>query len=240
MITVEKLDLLMLGKEERRKAEDKFLASLALVSEEELREVTEYLNSEGVQITKAKDIKVVVNSKDEIAKKFSILNEIHETDVYRQDPSRINRNVIDVYKRIQYCKQIGKSYKKEDGTYEAFLFNEMLWQQMMVKENDNVRETTSFVPVEEEIVTLEPVVEPIINEEVIETEEAPEKFMDIKEYMAANKDLDELTEKTTDFSTIRKELEGQLAELDALRNSSFDEISFGDIEPESYGMGRAA
>ena len=136
MITVEKLDLLMLGKEERRKAEDKFLASLALVSEEELREVTEYLNSEGVQITKAKDIKVVVNSKDEIAKKFSILNEIHETDVYRQDPSRINRNVIDVYKRIQYCKQIGKSYKKEDGTYEAFLFNEMLWQQMMVKENE--------------------------------------------------------------------------------------------------------
>ena len=55
-------------------------------------------------------------------------------------------------------------------------------------------------------------------------------------------DMEDLEAKTTNFATIRKELEGQLAELDALRNDPDfgDEISFADLEPESYGMGRAA
>lgn len=248
MTIIEKLDLLMLSKDERTKAEEKFLATLALVSDEELREVTSYLSTQGVQIAKAREIKVVANSKDEIAKKFSILSEIHETDIYKQDPGRINHNVIDVYKKIQYCKQIGKPYKKEDGTYETFLFDEALWQQVAGREEAPVATPQTFTPAEEEIITFAPEVTPAIEpEEPSKVEPAispvdDSKYMDIKDYMAASEDMEALEAKTTNFATIRQELEGQLAELDALRNdlNFSDEISFTDLEPESYGMGRAA
>lgn len=237
----EKLDLLMLSNEERTKAEEKFLATLALVSFDELRNTSEYLRNQGVNITKAREIKVVGNSKDEIAKKFNILNEIHETDIYKQDPTMINRNVIDVYKKIQYCKQIGKAYKKEDGTYESFLFNEILWQETFNKEVEPVISSNNYSTVDEEIITLEPVISEgneIEENNVIDAS----KYMDIKDYMDADDDMDKIEAKTTNFAAIRQELEGQLAELDALKNDiNFgDEISFADLEPESYGMGRAA
>lgn len=241
MAIIKKLDMLMLSKEERAKTEEKFLATLALVSEDELRDVLDFLNSKSTQITKAREIKVVANSKEEIAKKYNILNEIHETDIYRQDPEKINHNVIDIYKKIQYCKQSGIPYKKEDGTYESYLFDESLWQQ--VASRDAVVVTPQdFIKVEDDIVTFESVVkEPVVEAPVME-DSVPiedEKFMDIKDYMAANNDMGELEAQTTNFATIRKELEGQLAELDALKNDiNFDEISFNDIEPESYGMGR--
>ncbi len=235
----DKLDLLMLNNDEKLKIEEKFLATLSLISFEELREVQAYLQKEGVNITKAREIKVLANSKDEIAKKFSILNEIHETDIYRNDATMINRNVIDIYKKIQYCKQIGKKYRREDGTYEPFLFSEKLWQEAVSK--------SPVMNIEEVNTHLEesPKIEGLVKEEVkSEPEEAidTDKYMDIKEYNNQNHDIDELDAKTTDFATIRKELEGQLAELDALSNGiEFnDEISFADLEPESYGMGRAS
>lgn len=247
MALKDKLALLNLSEEEKVKAEQKFLATLALVSEDELKDTTGYLNTQGVQITKAKEIKVVANSKEEIAKKFNILGEIHETAIYKQDPSMINRNVIDVYKKIKYCIQVGKNYKREDGTYEPFLFSEAAWQQEFNRESSVVIEdATPSKPLEDNLITVDPVIEPVIVEEAIEAVVEPvkdTKHVDIKEYMASSpsKDFEELEAKTTNFASIRQELEGQLAELDALKSMSFeDEISFADLEPETYGMGRAA
>lgn len=234
---LEKLEMLDLTEEEMKKAQNKFLASLSLVSDEEFRGSVEALKNEGVRITRAREIKVTSNSSDDITKKFNILGEIHETDLYRQNPNMINRNVIDIYKKIKYCIQLGKSYKREDGTYEPFLFNEMLWQ----KEFNNLSMSTP--PVEE--------IKPEIAEPVVETTlsvdqpvVAPiDEHMDIKEYMLKSDDTADLEAKTTDFATVRKELEASLRELDSLKNmgdNSFDEISFNDLEPESYGPRRAA
>lgn len=234
----DKLDLLMLSKEERTKAESKFLASVAFLSTDTLK----YLNEQGIVIKRAKDIKVATNSQEEVAKKLSILGEIHETQIYEQDPGKLNYNVIDIYKKIQYCKQIGIPYKKEDGTYESFLFSEALWQQVTSRKVEPVVAPPVFTPVEEEMVTLEPeitpeAIAPILEEEAIKPI-VDEKHIDIKDYMAADKDMEALEAKTTNFATIREELEGQLAELDALRNMDFgEEISFSDIEPESFGFG---
>lgn len=234
MTISEKLDLLMLGAEERKKAESKFLSTLALVDDIELRQVADFLRSEDVNITRARDIKVVGNSKDEIAKKFSILGEIHETDLYRKDPSKISYNVIDIYKKIQYCKQVGRAYKKADGTYEGFLFDETLWQQAMESVMTTPEPTIEIEKPGAELVTLEPEIVP---------EPTPirdERFVDINDYMAANKEIENLEAQTTDFATIRKELEGQLAELDTMKSDlSYGEIKFDDLETESYG-GRAA
>ena len=104
-----KLDLLSLSDEEKSKASGKFLATLALVTEEELTDNLAYLSSQGVQIRNAREIKVLADTKAVMAKKFSILGEIHEEGIYREDPTLITRNAIDIYKKIQYCTQNGIS-----------------------------------------------------------------------------------------------------------------------------------
>ena len=70
MALKEKLALLNLSAEQERIAIEKFLVTLSLVSDEDLSECVSFLTKEGVAITKAREVKVVANSKDEIAKKI--------------------------------------------------------------------------------------------------------------------------------------------------------------------------
>lgn len=237
----EKLALLNLSKEERKKVEDKFLATLALVSIEELQEIINLLQANGIYITKAREIKVLGNSKEEINKKFNILKELGEVAIYKQDPTKINNNVIDVYKKIQCCKQIGKSYKKEDGTYEDFLFNDGLWQLATIKQEETI---PTFNQVEEEIVSMTPEVAPV-NNDIVE-----DKYTDIEEYMASDRN-NGVEEKTTTFDIIQDELETQnlennISKLNENRKaledfqkqlSELDTISFDDLDfgTESFG-----
>lgn len=234
----EKLALLNLSNEERKKVEDKFLATLSLVSIEELKNVLGLLQENGIYITKAREIKVLGNTKEEISKKFSILNELGEISLYKQDPTKINFNVIDVYKKVKYCKQVGISYKKEDGTYEDFLFNEMLWQQKVNMEEVN---TQSYPKVEEEIITMAPEVAPVQDE----------KYTDINEYMKMDTERVIEEAKPTTFDVIQNELETQNLEENitklnetktALEDfqkqlSELDTISFDDLDfnAESFG-----
>jgi len=258
-----KLDLLNLSEEERKKAQIKFLATLSLLSEEELKEEIEFLASKGVKVTKAKDIKVFADTVSTMSKKFSILSEIHEEKLYSQEPSQLTKNAIDVYKKMQYCKQMGKAYKKEDGSYETFLFNEQAWNKEFNREEAELNE---------DIVTLQPEAEPSFDnvvyfsddiepvqsfeesdfEKTIQFESLTDattldsdledtKHIDINVYKSAAREINEISEKTTDLQTVREELEHQLKELDSLKNLTMeDEISFADLEPETYGMGRAA
>lgn len=225
----EKLDLFNLSEKERKIAEEKFLVSLALVTDEELKETLKVLKNNDITITKARELKVVVNSSDEINKKISILKELKELNIYINNPNMINHNVIDIYKKIKYCMQVGKQYKKPDGSYEDFIFSESAWQKEFTKEE--VKEDYH----EEELVTVTPPMPPVEEEKKVTNE----NVVDIKEYL--NSDLNEIEAKKNDFATINQELEAQLAELDSLRDFNPDEeISFNDIEPESYGMGRRA
>lgn len=242
----EKLALLKdLSKEELKKVQEKFLATLALVSIEELKEILTLLAANGIYITKAREIKVLANTKEEILKKFNILKELGEIAIYKQDPTKINFNVIDVYKKVQYCKQIGKTYKKEDGGYENFLFDEVLWQEVSVKSEEAV--TPAFTPVEEDIVTFTPEVAPINFEEPVINKEK----MDIQEYMEKEAKKEELEAQTTTFDIIQDELETQNLEneiskltekREALEDfqkqlSELDTISFQDLDfgTESFG-----
>jgi len=246
----EKLALLKdLPKEELKKVQEKFLATLALVTIEELQEILTLLAENGIYITKAREVKVLANTKEEILKKFNILKELGEITVYKQNPTKINFNVIDVYKKVQYCKQIGKNYKKEDGTYENFLFDEALWQQVTSKVDEVV--TPSFTPVEDDIVTLTPETAPLnyveeTNEPIVENQN-----MDIQEYIEKEAQKEEVEAKTTTFSVIQDELEAQdleseisklTADKQALEDfqkqlSELDTISFNDLDfgTESFG-----
>lgn len=233
MALKEKLAMFNLSPEQEKIATSKFLATLALVSEEELKEITSYLNSQGVEITRANQIKLVGNLREEIAKKFSIIGEIHETEIYKQDPLMINRNVIDIYKKIQYCKQNGISYKKEDGTYESFLFSELEWQKVFNRESVMISEPVVAAVLEEPKVEVsEPIVTPV--EPIAETT----PVVNFAGSETFEKDTSKLDAKTQSFKKIREELAEQLAALDAIRNNG--EIGFNDIDTESFGMGRAA
>lgn len=251
MTLSDRLSYLNLPDEESKKAISKFLVGLGMLEYAEFIEVINRLRQHKIEITKAKDIKVIANGLENIEKKINILDEIHEVDIYRQDPSRLNCNeVLKLYQRIQICKQTGIQYKKDDGTYELFLFNEYEWKKMMSSRNEGITPTPEFTPVQEDIVTLEPVVEvepiitPVDEMVAIEPEVSPvldTDHIDIQDYMASQSDdIEEIQAKTTNFAAVREELEGfrdQLAELDELKSQiDFgDEISFADLEPESFG-----
>ena len=136
MTIIDKIALLNLGEKEEKKAKEKFMAALSLISEEELRERLEFLEGKDVRITKAKDIKVLVIPTEELAKKFSILDEIHETDLYVSVPSALLLNVIDVYKKLKYCIQNGIKYKDGldyDKDFIDSLRNEEKWKEFLGK-----------------------------------------------------------------------------------------------------------
>ena len=239
----EKLAMLNLPQEELKKV-DKFLATLALVTIEELKDILAFLTENGVYLSKVREIKILANTKEELIKKFNIIKELGEISIYKQDPTRINYNVIDVYKKVQYCKQIGKAYKKEDGIYESFLFDESLWQQVA---NKNEEITPAFTPVEEDIVTLEPEIAPL---EFREESELEDNHIDIQEYMATERIKEDEAKETT-FDIIQDELEAQnleneISKLSADKKeledfqkqlSELDTISFNDLDfgTESFG-----
>ena len=136
MTIIDKIALLNLGEKEEKKAKEKFMAALSLISEEELRERLGFLEGKDVRITKAKDIKVLVIPTEELAKKFSILDEIHETDLYVSVPSALLLNVIDVYKKLKYCIQNGIKYKDGldyDKDFIDSLRNEEKWKEFLGK-----------------------------------------------------------------------------------------------------------
>ena len=99
MTIIDKIALLNLDEKEAQKAKEKFMAALSLITEEELKERLACLRTRSIEITKARDIKVLTIPVEELAKKFSILDEIHETSLYTFDPSVLALNVIDVYKK---------------------------------------------------------------------------------------------------------------------------------------------
>lgn len=221
----EKLDLLVdLPKKERAKAEAKFMAALALTSEKEISDVLAYLRTKNVVIKDAKAIKVLANGVEELTKKFSILEEIHATDIY-EDANRLNYNALDIYKKIKYCIQTGIAYKKEDGSYEQFLFDEAMWLDVFNRKPEQK---------EEGIVTFEPVVEEPTLEVVSDVDT---KYRDITDIQI------ESVPESTNFAQVKAELESALTELgtikDELSNANLEEINFADLEPDIFG-GRAA
>ena len=259
----EKLDLLSLSEKERKIAEEKFLTSLSLVTYDELKEVVDYLASKNVFITKARQLKVVTILKNDIARNFDILGEIHETQIYEQDPSKISSNVIDINKKIKYCIQNGIPYKKEDGTYEQFLFSEKSWKEMMVKETKvDTKEVTPVL--DETLVSIKPVVEesniiefnPVLDEtpedkqaEIIPFSpvlEEDSNVMDIKEFQNKNEvptmTFDNLTNSVQkmqnelgNIETQKNALEQEKAELKAFQDSIAKEfVSFDDLDFEQF------
>lgn len=215
-------------------AKMKFIVPLRLVSYEDLVKVVEFLKSLGIVITKPSQFKTLVNSTEEIKKKVQILEEIGAIDIYLEDPNRINKNVIDIYRRIKYCKQYGITYKK-GNKYEEFLFSETAFNEL-INEPVPKKVEFSFIPDEEP---------PIVDN-------PDDNLIDLKNYMDFGSDISAIDnginalksaqgelnttepEKTTNFDSIRDQLNAQLADLDV--------INFDDINVEQYdtGMRRVA
>ncbi len=239
-----KLDLLELSEKERKFAIEKFLVSLSEVTYDDLKKIVDFLKEKGIHLTKAREIKILANDYNDIIKNFSIIESVNELGLYREDPLRINKNALDIFKKIKYCIQVGKPYKKEDGSYEKFLFSEAEWQKVF---NLNSESVTVSSPSKTETVTSEDTTEYSndfdyaafsINDEDIVTVVPPRDEVQ-SETVDATRDLD-----LSSVSAKRKELEGLKENLKESFESQFvnfdsslnDDpmISFDDIEPETY------
>lgn len=245
----EKIDLLNLPEDERKKLEEKFAASLAYVSIDEMKAVVDVLDQKDEKITKAREVKVLTNPASKIEKNYDFVEEVHEPGIYSEDLNRLNGNGLDKYKRVIYCIQYGIPYKNEDGTYKDFLFKENLFQ----KEVSGLAPTTE-TPSE---TSLDTTLDNVLSEETEpldvtvpeveipkdEIEAQDEEHEDVNDYMQAAADLDDIESQTTTFAQIKQDLEAQLAELDALRSQNEYENNdnvyrFNDIEQETYNVGR--
>jgi len=276
----EKIALLNLSEAEIVKL-PKFMASLAFVTKDEISLTKEFLSSKGITITQAHEITIFANPLDEIKRKFSILEEVHVSDIYIQNPIMLNKNAIEIYKKVNYCIQNNVPYKKEDGTYEQFLFSESEWQKVFNK--DAKKEELSNL--DQTLITIDPVIESSQLEltQELENPELEESVainpalevypnaVDIKDYMATDEISEDPTmtfasledsvnkmhsemedfEPSTDSLTEAKKqiLEFQQEQLENYKKSfasnlasNLDDefVGFGDIDPESYSMGRAA
>lgn len=218
----EKLDLLSLSEKERKIAEEKFLACLSLVTYEELKDIVDYLSSKNVTITKARQLKVLTNLKNDISRNFDILGEIHETAIYEQDPSKISSNVIDINKKIKFCIQNGIQYKKEDGSYEQFLFSEKAWQEKIAKETEITRETANPL-MDESIVSIDPVTDiPVAEEPVVENNQT---FSELVIQNPVQPETIPFSAKLDEDNNIMDLKEFQKTEEVAPMNMSFDNLT---------------
>lgn len=264
----EKLDLLKLSEKERKIAEEKFLTSLSLVSYDELKEIVDYLATKNVFITKARQLKALANFKNDISRNFDILGEIHETEIYVQDPQKISWNVIDINKKIKYCIQNGIAYKKADGTYEEFLFSERLWQAKAIGENKSV--SVEPIVMDETIISVEPQVDSVLDpleqiefNPLAETEPQVEiipfsarfaedkNIMDVKEFQSMPeepKSPSTLADLTNSVQRMYNEL-GSIEEQKQTLNAQKEELAgfqaslesqFADLDFDDLGFGRAA
>lgn len=236
----EKLDLFGFSPREREGAITKFSVTLGINSYDELKAKLDYLAAKGIRIEKAKDLKVFANSYQDLEKNVSILEDIKEVDIYRNEPSTLNCVAMDLYRRIQHHKQAGLKYKNELGEYEGFIKKESEWKKEVTSEKIENKPVIEDTIQEASIVTVEPVVE----EEKVEDL----THKDINEYMET--DMKELDKKITDFEEIRSslnDLKRELSNLEDINNaqdlvpfSDNDFVSFNDLNAESYEMRRAA
>lgn len=232
----EKIDLLGLPEDERVKLEEKFAPSLAYVSIDGMKAVIDVLNRKNEKITKARDVKVLTNPASKIEKNYEFIEEAHEPDIYVGNIHAHNCQVIDILKRINFCKQYNISYRNEDGTYKDFLFKESLFQKE-VKELDSTMEASLDNVLPEET---EPIDVTVPEVEMTDTyaQAGDSEHQDIEEYMAdAEKELDDIEEATTTFEDIAKRLDEQKAALSEKLNAQLASIDAQEYEDNVYHFG---
>ncbi len=240
----EKFELLSgLSDEEKTKLKEKFIATLEYVSVDQIKEVMDILEKIVGKnpITKAKEVKVLTIPVADIEKSVSFMREAGEPNIYSENIIWLGYPVVDLYKRINYCRQYNIQYKNEDGTYKEFLFKEGMFQRevngLAPAMTDPVEEMTPL----EENDTINVTV-PEVEIENNPTDNEVKEPQDVNDYMQAEADLNDIESQTTTFAQIKQDLEAQLAELDALRSQSdYDNDNvyrFNDIEQETYNVGR--
>ncbi len=124
--------------------------------------------------------------------------------------------------------------------YKSFLFNEADWQKVFNKTSEVVLDSVK----KEEEPSLNDVSSVNLNSSVesVVSPVSEKPFNSIENNRDTLNNVETLNESQVEvddsFAKIRKELEGlqgQLQELDALKDNNFlEEISFADIEPEVY------
>ncbi len=252
----EKAELFNLDEKENKLLIERYSYTLATTPYAELKDSKEYLETQGITITKAREVKVLAHSIQILKNKCSLMGEAHEMELYRLDPVKLNLNAMDLWKKIKYCNQINVPYKNEDGTYKDFLFDEKEFQEKTGKPVDTT--VIDPTPIVEEAEVKEEA--PVINEstvpditmtinadltkalEDIEPRDYIETppHIEMSDYSSNNmiNDFQKIENNATSFSTLQENVKRQ---MDALNNEDvvnpMDMVGFNDIEPETFNAG---
>lgn len=200
---------------------NKFLATISLVPLNQLEDIINDYKKFGIEITDAKDIKILTISPSEFQKKCGILSE--HAAIFRQYPSIIPNNTIEIFRRIQYCIQNSIPFIK-DGKYETFLFTDE-WTNIVNKKNDRIVSVDFRNPKEEK---RDPYFNPIPVEEKKDPYNEPSNEMSEPNPMIDN-DIDK------SFDAGLDRLKRELADLDFENENADNVISFGDITSDNIG-----
>lgn len=126
---IEKINIVSNNLSDKEKTKlPKFYATLSLTSEEDLKNVLSFLDSNGIKVTKANELKLLTNNVDELRNKLNILESVGEKELAIKEPKRLNNNILDIIKRINYCKAHNVEYKDAEGKYMVFLFSTTKWK----------------------------------------------------------------------------------------------------------------
>lgn len=230
MTLIEKLSLLNLDKKEEVKARQKFLATFSLVSENELKERLEFLRSKNILITKVKEIKVLAIPVEELAKKYTILSEIHETELYVSEPSALLLNVIDIYKKIKYCIQNNIEYKweteKNTYRYADFLKSEIKWKEFLSQREKSNKVSEEIPSLGEDLVTLEP-----FNDAPVKEEASNNLFQEFTSPLDFKFEDANTEDNLVSFSEIKTPQIEEPIKLDP----SFSSVANDEVKPASFG-----
>lgn len=175
---IEKINIVSNNLSDKEKTKlPKFYATLSLTSEEDLKNVLSFLDSNGIKVTKANELKLLTNNVDELRNKLNILESVGEKELAIKEPKRLNNNILDIIKRINYCKAHNVEYKDAEGKYMIFLFSTTKWKSEVESKG---LDTTP-------VVETEPVVTPSVEAEETKDTNEFDNYSKIREELEATR-----------------------------------------------------
>ena len=114
-------------KDKDRAQLEKFLTSLSLANENTLEILQQY----EVVLSKSSQLKVLTIDPKTITQTLELANKMSFIDAYKENPARLCQQVTAIISRMAKCDANGVSYKKEDGTFENFLFSKREFDQKL-------------------------------------------------------------------------------------------------------------
>ncbi len=109
----------------------KFLPTIKIAYEAYADKSLEVLNKYGINLKKSSQLIVLTMDPKALTQTLELASKMGFIEAYKENPKRLTRLVTNVIKRISKCDAAHIPYKKQDGSYEDFLFSEIAFNKKL-------------------------------------------------------------------------------------------------------------